>query len=212
MDAGLIERDPARDVRTRKTADATGAIPWTREDFATFRAHWAMDTMQRLAFEVMYQTCAAIGDACALGPPNVHDGWIIYRRRKSQSDAASPWLAPPPEWFEGTEDLKLCVELAPRHLTFRTTYSGAAKSPKAAAQWFSKACTSADLPGHSAHGIRKGRAAVFRENGATAEQRMAILGHETEAEAKKYSRSADLARIITGTKSSNSAGTSWNFS
>ncbi len=44
---------------------------------------------------------------------------------------------------------------------------------------------------------------MFRENGATKEQRMAIPGHETEAQADHYAKSADLIRVVTGTKSSN---------
>jgi hypothetical protein len=56
----------------------------------------------------------------------------------------------------------------------------------------------------TAHGIRKHRAAVFKENGAASDQRMAILGHETATEAARYSKSADLRRVITGTESSQS--------
>lgn len=41
---------------------------------------------------------------------------------------------------------------------------------------------------------------MFKENGATTDQRMAILGHETEAEATRYSKSADQRRIIEGTE------------
>lgn len=80
---------------------------------------------------------------------------------------------------------------------------GAPRSPKSAAQWFSRACTAAGLEGSkAAHGIRKHRAAVFKENGASADQRMAILGHETATEAARYSKSADLQKIIARTESS----------
>ncbi|WP_157771601.1 hypothetical protein [Thioclava nitratireducens] len=53
-------------------------------------------------------------------------------------------------------------------------------------------------PRKSAHGLRKLRAAIFRENGATKDQRMAILGHETAAEAEHYDKSADLKRVVKG--------------
>ncbi|MEL6296781.1 MAG: hypothetical protein AAFR10_21225, partial [Pseudomonadota bacterium] len=55
----------------------------------------------------------------------------------------------------------------------------------------------------SAHGIRKLRAAMFRENGASEDQRMAILGHESKQMASHYSKSADLRKVISGTNSSN---------
>ncbi len=54
--------------------------------------------------------------------------------------------------------------------------------------------------GKTAHGIRKGRSAMFKENGTVADQRMAILGHETEDEATRYSKSADLQKTVTGTE------------
>ena len=195
LDAGFTETDPAREVVKRQTAKAKGAQPWTRADVAQYRAYWPIGTQQRLAFEIMHRTCASISDACRLGPAFVSNGWLIYRRGKSTTEAAIP-MDGGPDWFEHTDHLQECLEVAPRHMTWLTTRQGAARSPKAAAQWFSRACTAAGLPHLSAHGIRKHRAAVFRENGADIEQRMAVLGHETESVAGEYSRSADLRRII----------------
>jgi len=37
------------------------------------------------------------------------------------------------------------------------------------------------------------------ENGATPEQRMAILGHDTTKQTQEYSKSADAKKIISGT-------------
>lgn len=209
LDAGLIEADPARDVRRRATPVTDGHTAWTRDDVAQFRAYWPHDTPQRLAFELMHRTCASIGDACKLGPGMVKDGWLTYRRGKSGSEAACPFSAPARDWFEADGHLARCLALAPRHALFMVTKQGRARSTKSAAQWFSRACTSAGLQHLSAHGIRKHRASVFKENGATTDQRMAVLGHETQSEARKYSKSADLRRIISGTESSNS-GTSSN--
>ena len=200
LDAGLIDADPARDVRKRATPDSDGHTAWTREDVAAFRAHWPHDTAQRLAFELMHRTCASIGDACRLGPGMVRDGWLTYRRAKSKSEATCPFSVPGPAWFEADGHLARCLSCAPRHMTFLVTRTGAQRSHKAAAQWFSRACKDAGLVGLTAHGIRKHRSSVFKENGATPEQRMAILGHETESEAARYSRSADLKKIVSGTE------------
>ncbi|APE43389.1 hypothetical protein BOO69_08150 [Sulfitobacter alexandrii] len=204
-DAGLIEEDPARAVRRRATPKTDGRVAWTRDDVAKFRAHWPHDTHQRLAFELMHRTCAAIGDAGRLGPGMIKDGWLTYRRQKSGSEATCPFNVPGPAWFEADDHLRRCLDQHPRHMTFLVTGRGAPRSPKAAAQWFSRACTAAGLDADkTAHGIRKHRAAVFKENGATDAQRMAILGHETASEAARYSKSADLRRIISGTESSHS--------
>jgi integrase len=200
VDSGMIDRDPARDVRKRAAAPTQGFKPWTREDVETFRAYWPYDTQQRLAFELLHRTCAAIGDACRLGPGMVKDGWLTYRRQKSGSEAVIPMTQNAPDWFEPDHHLDACLGHWSLALTYIRTARGTPKSHKSAAQWFSKACTAAGLPDLSAHGIRKHRAAVFRENGATEDQRMAILGHETTAEAQNYSRSADLKKVIEGTK------------
>jgi integrase len=199
VDAGLVDTDPARDVRKRETPASDGHKPWQRTDFAAFRLRWPIGTQERLAFELMYQSCAAIGDACRLGPANVQGEWLAYARKKTGTQSMSP-LFDGPDWFEACDHYHTCVNAAPRHMTYLTTKAGASRSAKAVASWFSRAATSAGLPDLSAHGIRKGRAAIFRENGASQDQRMAILGHETEAEARRYSKSADLARVISGTE------------
>lgn len=199
VDAGLLDDDPAFPVRKRATPNSDGFEAWTREDVAAFRAHWPHDTAQRLAFELMHRTCASIGDACRIGPGMVRDGWLTYRRQKSGTEATCPFLVPGPAWFEADEHLSLALDHAPRAMTYLCTAQNRPRSPKAAAAWFSKACRDAGIS-KTAHGIRKYRASVFKENGASDAQRMAILGHETATEAARYSKSADLRRVITGTE------------
>lgn len=198
---GMIETNVAKLVAMRDTVKSDGFTPWTREDFQAFRDHWAVGTKERLAFELMYRTCAAIGDTCRLTREMVSDdGWLTYTRQKSKSLATSPFYVDGPGWFEATDDLMDCLSVEAVHHTFLTTQNGGARSPKGAAQWFSKAATLAGLDrGKTAHGVRKGRAAMFKENGAEADKRMAILGHETEGEATRYSKSADLQKTIMGT-------------
>ncbi|WP_135505726.1 site-specific integrase [Roseovarius aestuariivivens] len=205
LEFGFVEEDPTTGVKARKTPMTTGHKAWSRADFKTFREYWPIESPQRLAFELMYRTCASIGDACRMGPAMIKDGWLSYQRGKSGSVAVVP-MTGGPLWYEPDDCLEQCLAVQERHMTFIVTSRGAARSGKAAAQWFSRACAKAGLTGLTAHGIRKGRAAVFKENGATKEQRMAILGHETEAQADNYSKSADLRRVITGTKVPTSKG------
>lgn len=212
VEVGLIDTNPARDVTKRKTPAAEGATAWTRKDFTAFRKRWPIGSPERMAFELMYRTCCAIGDAVRLGPNMARNGWITYTRKKTGTEATAPFVTPGPDWFEATDDLAKCIEAAPRALTYLCKTNGAPRSAKGAASWFSRACTSAGLPDLSAHGIRKGRAAIFKENGASQEQRMAILGHETKEEALHYSKSADLQKIISGTESANSPETATQLS
>ena len=207
LDMGLTEIDAARDVRPRATPASDGFTPWTRADVAAFRARWPIGNAQRLAFEIMHHTGAAIGDACAMGDQHLKDGWITYTRAKSRTIAASPFTGGP-DWFEPSEDLARALDTRPaRHLLWLTTAAGAARSPKSARQWFASACRAAGIEGKTAHGIRKHRAQVFRENGATPDQRMAILGHDTSDKEAHYSKAADLRRIISRTDLPNSART-----
>jgi len=53
--------------------------------------------------------------------------------------------------------------------------------------------------GKTDHGVRKYVAVTMTENGATPEQRMAILGHDTTKQTQEYSKSADAKKIISGT-------------
>ncbi|MFW8637499.1 tyrosine-type recombinase/integrase [Cribrihabitans pelagius] len=199
---GMIDVDPAAHVLPRKAPKSEGHTAWTRADLETFRDHWPHDTPQRLCMKLLYRSCAAMVDACRIGPGMVKGGWLTMQRSKSLSLAVIPWTAETaPDWFEWTGDLDKCLEAAPRHRTYIITASGKPRSEKAASQWFSKACRAAGLgEGKSAHGLRKLRASMLRENGATEDQRKAILGHETGAEAEHYSKSADLRRVISGTE------------
>lgn len=206
VDAGLIDSDPARDVRKRVAPASEGHTPWLWSDAAMFRARWPVGTMQRLAFELLIHTGAARVDVVRLGPGHVADGWLSYRRRKSKSLAVVPWTTTAPPWFPASPYVHDCVAQAPRHLTFLSTAKGAARSEKAFGGWFSRAVEAAGIDaGKTAHGVRKLLSVTMAERGATEEQRMAILGHETSSEARHYSQTADARKIICGTDFSNFA-------
>ena len=139
--------------------------------------------------EAMLRTGASIADLCRLGLNMVEDGWLTYERGKSGS------VAPrenPPAWAQGDE-LDSCLEHHPR-LMFLVTAAGKPRPEKAAAAWFSRTCTDAGLPELSAHSFRKLKAARMKEMGATTEQRMAILGHETHAEASRYASTLECLK------------------
>ena len=197
VDVGRLDADPAREVRKPALPESDGFPAATWADAQVFRRRWPVGTPQRLAMEAMFRTGASIADLCRLGLHMVEDGWLTYERGKSGSVAVIPWNNPP-AWAQGDE-LDACLEHHP-HLMFLVTATGKPRSEKAAAAWFSQACTEAGLPELSAHSFRKLKAVRMKELGATPEQRMAILGHETRAEASRYAKSADLRRVITGTE------------
>jgi len=204
VDAGLIDTDPARDVRKPAAPKTDGHTPWEESDIATFRAFWAIGTPQRLALELMAHTGAAIGDATRLGRNNIKGGWITYKRHKSKTVCAIPLTESAPHWFPASPFLHECIEPVPRALTFLATTTGRPRSEKSAAQWFSAAARKAGIYGKTAHGVRKYLATAMAERGATPEQRMAILGHESSSQTREYSKTADAKRIIMGTDFDNS--------
>ena len=178
--------------------------PCVSEDVEKFRAHWPIGTAQRLALELMLHTGAAIGDAVRLGPGNIKDGWLSYRRSKSQTVCTCPMGAQAPAYFPGSPHLQDCIALAPNGLTYLCTPKGYPRSAKSATQWFSKAAGEAQIEaGKTAHGVRKYLAVTMAERGASAEQRMAILGHDTTSQTREYSKTADARRIISGTEFDN---------
>jgi site-specific recombinase XerC len=206
LQAGQIENNPARDVTKRATPKTDGHIPWTRADVEAFRARWPHDTLQRMAFELMHWTTCAVSDAAKMLRTDIdHDGWLTYARQKTGTVATCPFYAESPEWAESNAQLIATMDAQQsKHVSMLVTAHGKPRSAKAMGSWFSNACTDAGLPELSAHGIKKHRSAVFKENGALPEKRMAWMGHETEEEATNYSRSADLRKTITGTNNSNS--------
>lgn len=205
VDAGLLDTDPARDVRPRATVKTDGHQPWTEDDAAKFRAHWSIGTMQRLAFELLIHTGAARVDVVRLGPRNVDaGGWLSYTRQKCGSLSVVPFSCPAPHWFPASASLAECIARAPRHLTYLSTERGGSRSDKAFGNWFSDAARTAGIEkGKTAHGVRKLLAVMMAERGATPEQRMAILGHDTSRQTQHYSKAADAKRIISGTGFSN---------
>ena len=205
VDAGLLDTDPARDVRPRATPQTDGHQAWTEADAALFRAHWPIGSIQRLAFELLITTGAARVDVVRLGPRNVDDdGWLTYTRKKCGTLAVVPFSCPAPAWYPASPYLAECLARAPRHLTFLSTDRGGSRSDKAFGNWFAAAARAAGIEkGKTAHGVRKLLAVMMAERGAAPEQRMAILGHDTTKQTQHYSKAADAKRIISGTDFSN---------
>lgn len=203
-DAGLIDENPAAAVKRRKTNATEGHIPWDRDDLEAFRRHWSCETPQRLAFELIFWTGARMSDAVRLGPGMVDgQGWLSYRQAKTGGAVEIPMTAPAADWAEPESRHHLFAAIdaqASRHAVWMVTAFGSPRSVKAASAWFSAAARAAGISGKSAHGLRKTRAQIMAENGATPDQRAAWLGHESLSEVIHYSRRAERRRMLSGTE------------
>lgn len=201
VNAGLLDVNPARDVTPREVPKTEGHAPWTHAEIEAYRARWIYDTPQRLAFELIYWTGARRSDAVKLGPGMMDaQGWLTYVQQKTGGRVEVPLTADAPAWAEPDQHLASAIAAQrSRHMTWIVTASGKARSAKAFGAWIGVAARAAGIEGKTAHGLRKSRGVVMRENGATIDQRMAWLGHDSASEAHHYGRAADVRRIISGT-------------
>jgi integrase len=197
---GLAPRDASYGIKRPKVARTAGHIPWSRDDLAAFRGRWPSGSPERLAFELFFWTGARVCDACRMSEPMISEGWLSFTQEKTGGDVQIPIQAPAPEWAE--PDGLLLAELAarPRHIILMVTAYGRQRTVKGTSQWFAAAARQAGLIDRTAHGLRKSRAILMSENGATTHQIAAWTGHQSLKEVEEYTRKADRKRIISGTK------------
>ncbi|MEM6441936.1 MAG: tyrosine-type recombinase/integrase [Pseudomonadota bacterium] len=213
VEACLIDADPSEGIRKCRTPKSDGHVPWSAEDVEAFRAHWPLDTPQRLAFELVHWTGARIGDASRLGEQHVDDeGWLNLSQSKARGPALVPFKRQLPDFACGMQAdldaLHAALEARPRRdLVFLPTKAGAARSAKAVSGWFAATARAAGLEDRTAHGLRKTRSLALAYAGATSHQVGAWTGHQSLKEIERYTRGYDRRRVLsrdgTGTKSSN---------
>lgn len=214
VEAELVKTDPCEGVRKIKAPKTEGHPPWDAADLKKFRDCWALDTRERMAFELLHWTGARMSDAVRLSEGMIdRAGWLTYRQKKTGGEVSIPIRAPAPEVADpdGQAQLLAALDARPeRHMLLMTTAFGKGRSDKAASAWFSAAARKAGIPGtKSAHGLRKTRLITLAEREATTHQMAAWCGHESLSEVAHYSKMANRRKILSGPdrehKSSNSA-------
>lgn len=163
-----VDSNPALGIPKYKTSKSgSGFYSWTREDFAKFEARWKVGTSERLAYEIIVGTGLRRGDAHTFGKLHIRDKNYIVRTKKTGMMVES---AMPPKLLaaiSATKTGETSFLLSSRGTPF--------KSKQSFGIWFSDACKLAGIPG-SAHGIRKGIAAIAAEEGMTEAQMNAFFG------------------------------------
>lgn len=85
-----------------------------------------------------------------------------------------------------------------KHVTIINTEYGKPFSVDGFSQWMRDAIEKAGLPlDCQPHGLRKAADRRLAEAGCSAHEIMSVLGHQTLAEAERYTRDADQARTAT---------------
>lgn len=197
--------DPSLSVRRKPIPKAVGHPAWADAEIERFRAKWKVGAVQRLCFEVVFWTGARISDAVMIGPGMIgRDGVLQFTQQKTGEPAFVPWTCALPAYAARmTPDRKLmhdAIAASPeRHMTFLATAQGRTRSSKAMGHVIASAAQEAGID-KSAHGLRKARAKVLAEAGATVHQIAAWTGHITLEEVEHYTREADRRAAVRGTE------------
>lgn len=210
LSVNMLAADPSDGIKRPSIPASEGHPAWTAGEVAAFRARWPVGTVQRAIFEVLYWTGARIGDAVRIGPGMVdRDGVLRFRQSKTGGEAFVPWTCPLPDYAAGMEadrqTMREAMKACAGHMTFLATRGGRSRSAKAIGGDVAKAARLAGVA-KSAHGLRKARATILAEAGASAHQIGAWTGHESLSEVAHYTRSAERRKAVMGTEREGNVG------
>ena len=167
---------------------STGYHTWTDAEITAYRDAHPSGTTPRLALEIILGTGAARSDAVALTRSNIKGGQIRYRRKKTSIAAELPIMS---------ELARELDHIPPGQMVLLATESGTAYTPKGISRMFPQWCEQAGLMGCSTHGLRKARARILAEAGATELEIMSYLAHATPKEAATYTAAANRSAMTT---------------
>lgn len=201
---GTIKADPSTGIR-KVRIETDGYASWSASDIETFRKHWAVGTVQRACFELVFWTGSRTVDAVQLGRQHVgSDGLLVFRQSKTGGRAHVPWTSPLPAfaatWATERDQMRSAIACLSGGMTFLQTERGASRSIKGLGNVINDAARDAGLTDRTAHGLRKARLTMIAEHGGSAHAIMAWGGHKTLAEAQRYTMATELKRLVMGTE------------
>lgn len=168
--------DPVKDTRPPK-AESEGYHRWTEDELAAFEAAHPLGTKPRLAFALLLYGAQRSGDVRAMTHDTIAQGRIQLKQSKTSSAIDVP-IVPP---------LREALDAGPLGATLLLeTRDGEAFTPKGFYGLMKKACIKAGLSHCSPHGLRKSAARRCREAGCSDDEGMAITGHKTVKEYRRY--------------------------
>ena len=168
--------DPVRDTRAPKT-DGDGYHRWSEDELAQFEAHHPLGTKPRLAFALLLYGAQRSGDVRFLTRKALAGGRIRLRQGKTSNAVDVPIVAP----------LQEALDAGPLgDVLVLQNNRGEAYTAKGFYNLVKRACVTAGLPHCSAHGLRKAAARRLMEAGCSDDEGMAITGHKTVREYRRY--------------------------
>ncbi|WKW52019.1 tyrosine-type recombinase/integrase [Rhodomicrobium lacus] len=186
LDSGWIRANPARTVKKLRHT-VKGFHTWSEDEVAAYRERWAIESRQRLAFELLLCTAQRSADVRQMRPSQIAGGAVSLSQQKTRAHLRIPLLP----------ELRDALAAAPviGSDTILVTQYGRPFTEKGFGNFVKDACREAGLSHCSAHGLRKAAARRLAEAGCTVHQIAAITGHATLKEVERYTREASQARL-----------------
>ncbi len=186
--ADHVEADPTEGIKTPRPK-TDGYAPWSEEWCAAFEARWKLGTKERVWYEVLYCTGLRRSDAVRVGRPHVKDGRGMIRAQKNGETA----------YFVVSDRLQKALDAGPTgDLTWIVGLAGKPLKAETFGNYFREACGEAEVPG-SAHGLRKTRATIEAEGGASGAKLDALFGWRTGSNTSAiYIKKANRAKLAFG--------------
>jgi integrase len=168
--------DPVKDTRPPKT-ESTGYHRWTEDELAAFEDRHPLGTKPRLAFALLLYGAQRSGDVRFMSHETISGGRIQLDQSKTNNAVDVPVVEP----------LREALEAGPLgDVLLLETKDGEAFTPKGFYGMLKKACRAAGIPHCAPHGLRKSAARRCREAGCTDDEGMAITGHKSVREYRRY--------------------------
>lgn len=198
-DVGYAKTNPALDV-PKLGSGSEGFHTWEREEVEAFEAHHEVGSKARLALALLLFTGVRRSDVIKLGRGMERDGALHFQETKGakrKGKGGRPAPGPKRRVLPILPELRAIIDATPKsgHLTYLVSERNRPFSSGSFGNRFRKWCDAAGLPHCTAHGLRKAGATIAAENGATANQLMALFGWENIRQAQHYTRKADAKRL-----------------
>lgn len=190
VDIGMIQANPAIGVKLiRPKNKSTGHHTWTEAEVEQFKDRHPVGSMAHLALLLLLGTAQRKSDVVRMSWRDVRGDCIAVRQQKTGRD-----LLIPLDVIE--DDLPSILASLPKtNWTFLTTGRGVPFTSGGFSGWFRKRCDEAGLPECSAHGLRKLAATRMLNDSCTDAEVMAITGHRSVSEVRRYADKPDQERL-----------------
>jgi enterobacteria phage integrase len=180
-----LRYDPSAGIKRPKAGEIRA---WTDTETAAFERRWPLGSKERTAYALMLYVGTARADIHRMTWRQIDEvtSGITYTRSKTGVRID----------IDLHDELRRALEHAARdHVTIVNTAFGRPFTAAGFSQFMRKAIKAAGLPiDCKPHGLRKTLGRRLADDGATAHEIMAVLGHTTLAEAERYTREADRRR------------------